>query len=348
MRGVLHESRDQAALFEPLAKAVLRPRTAEDAGACRRRGRRGRDDLAARAGVRRHPHRRPRPRRRRSTLVPEAAAADRARPRGRRAARSPRSSGAARRDLGRRWRRRRRRRRAELAGAGRAARRAGGHDVRRPRRARRPSTRGWSACRRTSRRSRRTSGRPTCCSPSAPTFDGPMTRNWSMPRPPVLVAVNVDARPTWSANYRPRRRRARRRPAGAGRAGATGSGRATPTPPGRAPCRARIWARLRRDRGRRAGAGLRRRRRTPPSARPTRPWWSTWPIPGYWYGGYGRVAGPRRLQYPVGWGTLGYALPAVGRRGRRAGAAGARRLRRRRLHVRRRRARRPRGRRACR
>jgi thiamine pyrophosphate-dependent acetolactate synthase large subunit-like protein len=34
-------------------------------------------------------------------------------------------------------------------------------------------------------------------------------------------------------------------------------------------------------------------------------------IPGYWYGVYGRVAGPRRLQYPIGWGTLGYALPAA-------------------------------------
>ncbi|MFB9837453.1 thiamine pyrophosphate-binding protein, partial [Actinoallomurus acaciae] len=33
-------------------------------------------------------------------------------------------------------------------------------------------------------------------------------------------------------------------------------------------------------------------------------------IPGYWYGGYGRVARGRLLQYPVGWGTLGYALPA--------------------------------------
>jgi len=31
LRGVLHESRDQAALFEPLAKAVFRPRTARDA-----------------------------------------------------------------------------------------------------------------------------------------------------------------------------------------------------------------------------------------------------------------------------------------------------------------------------
>jgi thiamine pyrophosphate-dependent acetolactate synthase large subunit-like protein len=33
-------------------------------------------------------------------------------------------------------------------------------------------------------------------------------------------------------------------------------------------------------------------------------------IPGYWVGGYGRFEQPRRLQYPVGWGTLGYALPA--------------------------------------
>lgn len=33
-------------------------------------------------------------------------------------------------------------------------------------------------------------------------------------------------------------------------------------------------------------------------------------IPSYWIGGYSRVEGTRRLQYPVGWGTLGYALPA--------------------------------------
>lgn len=33
-------------------------------------------------------------------------------------------------------------------------------------------------------------------------------------------------------------------------------------------------------------------------------------IPGYWVGGYRQSPGPRRLQYPVGWGTLGYALPA--------------------------------------
>jgi acetolactate synthase-1/2/3 large subunit len=33
-------------------------------------------------------------------------------------------------------------------------------------------------------------------------------------------------------------------------------------------------------------------------------------VAGYWVGGYASPAAPRRLQYPVGWGTLGYALPA--------------------------------------
>lgn len=34
-------------------------------------------------------------------------------------------------------------------------------------------------------------------------------------------------------------------------------------------------------------------------------------VAGYWVGGYAARAIPRRLQYPVGWGTLGYALPAT-------------------------------------
>ncbi len=33
-------------------------------------------------------------------------------------------------------------------------------------------------------------------------------------------------------------------------------------------------------------------------------------IPGYWYAALGRVGGPRRLAYPVGWGTLGFGFPA--------------------------------------
>ncbi len=34
-------------------------------------------------------------------------------------------------------------------------------------------------------------------------------------------------------------------------------------------------------------------------------------IPGYWYGGFGRVGTPRGLAYPVGWGTLGFGFPAA-------------------------------------
>lgn len=34
-------------------------------------------------------------------------------------------------------------------------------------------------------------------------------------------------------------------------------------------------------------------------------------IPGYWLGGYASFERSRLLQYPVGWGTLGYALPAA-------------------------------------
>jgi thiamine pyrophosphate-dependent acetolactate synthase large subunit-like protein len=34
-------------------------------------------------------------------------------------------------------------------------------------------------------------------------------------------------------------------------------------------------------------------------------------IPGYWLAAFGSVAGPRRLAYPVGWGTLGFAFPAA-------------------------------------
>ena len=33
-------------------------------------------------------------------------------------------------------------------------------------------------------------------------------------------------------------------------------------------------------------------------------------IAGYWYGGYGRIKQPRGLAYPMGWGTLGFAFPA--------------------------------------
>lgn len=45
-------------------------------------------------------------------------------------------------------------------------------------------------------------------------------------------------------------------------------------------------------------------------------------IGGYWMAAYHRAAAPRRFQYPMGWGTLGYALPAA----LGAAASGARTL----------------------
>ena len=33
-------------------------------------------------------------------------------------------------------------------------------------------------------------------------------------------------------------------------------------------------------------------------------------IPGYWLGGYWQVPRPRKLVYPLGWGTLGFGFPA--------------------------------------
>jgi acetolactate synthase-1/2/3 large subunit len=34
-------------------------------------------------------------------------------------------------------------------------------------------------------------------------------------------------------------------------------------------------------------------------------------VAGYWVGGYAAARAPRRLLYPVGWGTLGYGMPAA-------------------------------------
>jgi len=34
-------------------------------------------------------------------------------------------------------------------------------------------------------------------------------------------------------------------------------------------------------------------------------------VAGYWVGGYAGMSRPRRLAYPVGWGTLGFGLPAA-------------------------------------
>ena len=104
------------------------------------------------------------------------------------------------------------------------------------------------------------------------TFDGPMTRNWSMPRPPVLVAVNA-READLSANYRPD-------------VGVLGDarlvlaeladrlGRRDSDVAGLSSLRARIWERLRGDAAGGPALGF-LDAVTRPSARSTRPSWST-------------------------------------------------------------------------
>ncbi len=127
-------------------------------------------------------------------------------------------------------------------------------------------------------------------------FDGMMTQNWAMPRPPRLVAVNVDPDDA-NKNYA---------------ADLTLVGDA------------RVVTELLVERvAPRAAVGMPAIEvpiDDPEAARFLDVMERVLPddalvvadmcIPGYWLGGYRRVPAPRKLAYPVGWGTLGFGFPA--------------------------------------
>jgi acetolactate synthase-1/2/3 large subunit len=138
-------------------------------------------------------------------------------------------------------------------------------------------------------------------------FDANSTRNWTMPRPPKLVTINCDP-VDLVKNYEPD-------------VGVLADAKlALIALIGDVEARAPIddsvkriadatWQRLRKDRA--GGPAL----RTLDAINAARAATDAtvvvdMAIPGYWVGGYGLFETPRRLQYPVGWGTLGYALPA--------------------------------------
>ena len=135
-------------------------------------------------------------------------------------------------------------------------------------------------------------------------FDGMMTRNWTMPMPPRLANVNCDPGQL-AVNYRPD-------------VSVLADVRLTlqdvlkqlpaahrDSPPNTGPA---VRARLATDpESADAMTLLASIERARPSGAVVV---VDMAIPGYWAGGYLRVPGPRQLQYPVGWGTLGYALPA--------------------------------------
>jgi acetolactate synthase-1/2/3 large subunit len=131
-------------------------------------------------------------------------------------------------------------------------------------------------------------------------LDGMSTQNWLHPQPPTLVAINVDPADA-AKNYEPDVVIEGDAALAADLAG-TLQGRHEP------------WVdleRLRRtaldDLRRDFPAELRFLDTVPPEATV----FADMCIPGYWLAGFRRVPAPRRLAYPMGWGTLGFAFPAA-------------------------------------
>jgi acetolactate synthase-1/2/3 large subunit len=137
-------------------------------------------------------------------------------------------------------------------------------------------------------------------------LDGMNTMNWRLPRPRKLLVVNVDGVDA-SKNYVP--------DVLVEADAAVGARALSSALPGAG---ADVWADLvtvrRRARGALRGdhpleiAFLELFARTVPDDVTVV---ADMCIPGYWLAGMYAPAGPRRFQYPMGWGTLGYAFPAA-------------------------------------
>ncbi len=139
-------------------------------------------------------------------------------------------------------------------------------------------------------------------------FDGMMTQNWLMPAPPTLIAINVDqadANKSYVADLT-----------------LVGDARAVLerlvpeiAPRDRLPALRRrleaiasvLAAAVRADDAQ-AGVFLEIMDRALP---PDTVLVADMCIPGYWLAGYRRVPSPRKLAYPMGWGTLGFGFPSA-------------------------------------
>lgn len=139
-------------------------------------------------------------------------------------------------------------------------------------------------------------------------FDGMTTQNWRMPQPPALLALNVDAADA-AKNYRPDHVLV-----GDARELAGRLADAVPPRAGLAGLRTRLdglaehVAALVREEEPQAAQLLDALDRLVPDDATVL---ADMCIAGYWVAAFHRVPGPRRLAYPMGWGTLGYAFPAA-------------------------------------
>lgn len=148
-------------------------------------------------------------------------------------------------------------------------------------------------------------------------FDGLMTQNWLMPKPPKLIAVNVDPKDA-AKNYQPDITLV-----GDARDVVSRLLTGLASRPGLGELTSRL---------RRIDEIVRRRMRAdePQAADFLGTLEETLPegavvvadmcVAGYWAAGYHRVRAPRRFAYPMGWGTLGFGFPAS--LGAAAGGAG--------------------------
>jgi len=138
-------------------------------------------------------------------------------------------------------------------------------------------------------------------------FDGTNTQNWQMPQPPALIAVNIDeadANKSYACDVtlvgdaravvgQLLGRTKARDGLGAleGRLAQIGSS-------------VRAW--VEQDDEQAAALLEIMHRAVPPEAVVV----TDMCIPGYWLAGYWQVPRPRKLGYPLGWGTLGFGFPA--------------------------------------
>lgn len=139
-------------------------------------------------------------------------------------------------------------------------------------------------------------------------FDGMMTQNWAMPAPPRLLAINVDAEDA-AKNYA-----ADLTLVGDARVLTTALAERVPERDGLGALEARLAAL-----GRRVQQAI--AQDEPEALRLLEVMRAVLPqdavivadmcIPGYWLAGFYPVPAPRKLAYPVGWGTLGFGFPAA-------------------------------------
>lgn len=138
-------------------------------------------------------------------------------------------------------------------------------------------------------------------------FDGTMTQNWQMPAPARLISINVDQTEA-SKNYRSeltllgdaRRVLERLVPRIEARDGLGELARRLSA------IRAAVAASVESDDPQAAAFLGIMHRALPADAVVV----TDMCIPGYWLAGYWQVPKPRKLAYPLGWGTLGFGFPA--------------------------------------